>query len=235
MAAFYTGTPGVQAERTATPRQILLSEESALYFPSAKVVDGSKSRDTGHTGDLDVLRAGLLMGKITTGGKYCPACIGVMGVLHDTSAVTVTMTLPAAVVTELVRRIGTSGTFQITGPAAANSTITTAVNSETVTYSAVPSSTTLTITATTNDYAIGSLIGFADGSYLPTGILGKVDGLKVTDQDGASQDTPLPQLLIGGILKTASVPNWPSEVALARWVKDQLSYAGGSFSYDDVI
>lgn len=235
MSAFYTGTPGVQAERTATPRQILLSQESALYFPSAKVVDGSKSRDTGNTGDLDVLRGGMLMGRITSGGKYCPACIGVMGVLHDTSVVTTTMTLPAAVVTEISRRVGASGTFRITGPAAASSVSGTTINSEAVTYSAIATATTITITATTNDYAAGSLIGFNDGSYIPVGILGKEDGLKVTDQDGTSQDTPLGHLLIGGILKTASVPNWPSEIALAEWVKGKLALAGGSFSYDDIL
>ena len=188
MAAFYTGTPGVQAERTATPRQLFVSDDHTQFFPSAKVIDGSLSRDTGHTGDLDTLRCGKLMGRVTSGGKYRPSIVGVLGTA--TTAATVTsITVPAAVATEFARLIAVAGgnvSAKLIGAPSATGTV-----AETAITVTAASGTTLTVSSvTTPVHIIGSFITLADGSEYPRCIIGKEDGIKVTDQDGTSQDNP---------------------------------------------
>lgn len=195
--------PGIGLSRTATHRQVILSGEQ--YLPGGKVIDGSKSRDPLSTNTYE-LGAGLLMGKITASGKYAPSVIGLAGVLHDTSAVTTTMTLPAAVVTEISRRIGASGSFKITGPPTDGGTVAT----ETVTYSAIASSTTLTITATSADFAAGSIITPADGSETPLTLIGNGYGIRVVDEDLGDIDVPFAQLPIGGVVDTSQIRNWSS-------------------------
>src|SRR5574343_46446 len=132
--------PGLGTEKTAAYRNIWISREGRRVLPLGKIIDGAKSRDPLNTGDLDVLRAGLLMGKITSGGKYAPSIIGVSG--EAMAGDETEMTVAAAVVTELVRRIGASGTFKLVGPPAASGT----VRTTTVTYSAA-SGTAITMTA----------------------------------------------------------------------------------------
>jgi len=142
------GTPGVKTTRTATPRKVMNSDQGLSLHPGGEVIDGSLSRDTGNTGDLDVLRAGLLMGKITSSGKYAPAILGNLGAAYDATADTTSMTVTAATAVELARRIGTSGTFKLTGPPTASGTVQTV----TVTYSAVNTTTgVLTITSLAAD------------------------------------------------------------------------------------
>lgn len=224
------GTVGVRAGATHSPREILLATEGARYLPGGRVIDGVRSRDTANTGDTDVLRPGTLLGRVTSSGKYASAIIGVTGVLHDTSVVTTTMTLPAAVVAELARRIGASGTFKVVGPPTSAGT----VAIETVTYAAIASATTITITATAADFAAGSLIMPVDGSETIRGLL---DGfVKVTDVDGTNRDTRLPRLLIGGLVRSSAIVHWPSDSSVQTWIKQQLNQpatACGPFNFDD--
>lgn len=70
------GTPGIKTVRTATARKAFLGNTPLWGYPGGKVIDGSKSRDTGHTGYLDILRSGTLMGRITASGKYAPCFMG---------------------------------------------------------------------------------------------------------------------------------------------------------------
>lgn len=141
MSNTVSGLPGVQSTRTMTPRSLLaLAGATAMLLPGFHIIDGTKSGDAGNTPDVDVLRTGLLMGKITTGGKYAESVLGV-----STGAITgasTTVTAAAETVTELVRRIGASGTFKLTGPPTANGTARTL----TATYSAA-STTNITVTA----------------------------------------------------------------------------------------
>lgn len=132
--------PGVQTARTATPRNVLLKAESAILLPAGKIIDGSKARDPGNTGDVQYLRAGMLMGKITSGGKYAPSIIGTITEAMDGSETDVTVA--AGTATEIIRRIGSSGTFKLTGPPTAGGT----VRTSTITFSAVAAG-AVTITA----------------------------------------------------------------------------------------
>lgn len=175
------GVSAVYSGRSIAPRNLFASG-TPKYLPSYAQLDGSKSRDTLNSDNVALLRAGLPLGKITSGGKYAPSILGLTGVLHDTSVVTTTMTLPASTVTEISRRIGASGTFTIYGPPTAAGTVAT----ETVTYSAIASATTLTITATSADFAAGSLIMPADGSQNHSQFVVNQYGLDVLDVNGAA-------------------------------------------------
>jgi len=128
---YVTGLPGVKTERSAAYRRITFGGDQTL-LAGGKVIAGSVSRDPGNTGNLDVLRAGLLMGKITTGGKYAPSIIGVLGDAYDGAATQMNF-LTAAMAAELTRRVGATGTFKITGPPTAAGT----VQTSTITYSSV--------------------------------------------------------------------------------------------------
>ena len=231
MAENQARLPGVGSDRTATPRKILRSDQGKIILPYGVTVDGSKSRDPLNTGDLDVLRAGMLLGKITSGGKYAPSIIGVLPSAHTSSGTAVTsMSLGAANAVELNRRVGSSGTFKLTGPPSAAGSV--AVT--TVTYSAVN---TTTGVATITDIAVnkiaGSFIQPTDGSETPRGIMGLEYGLKVTDQDATSIDVELMELLIGGLIDASQIVNYPTDTSLITYVQDTWLNARGLFIFDD--
>lgn len=141
--------PGVASDRDAAYRQILTTIDGRRLLPGGVIVRGADSRDPLNTGDVDVLRAGLLLGKITASGKYSPAILGVLTAAYANDALT-ELTVSVATATELVRRIGTTGTFNVTGPPTAAGT----VRVITVTYSAVDLATgVITITALGTDIA----------------------------------------------------------------------------------
>lgn len=137
----YTGMPGATAERLAKHR--VISQDGFLdYLPGGVVFDGAKTRDPGNpdystdgAAALRRLRAGLLVGKVTSGGKYANAVIGTTSGALTGTGTSVTLSVQQAV--ELVRRVGTSGTLKLTGPPTAAGV----VRSVTVTYSAVDTAT----------------------------------------------------------------------------------------------
>lgn len=176
LSASIGGLPRVGTERSTSMRRVFKSLNRYEVRPSSKIISGSASRDSGNTGNLDVLRPGLLLGKITSGGKYAPAILGV-----STEAITgasTTITVSAAQAVEIVRRIGASGTFKFTGPPTAAGTVRTV----TVTYSAVNTTTgAITVTA----------IGVADVWTLtaPAGQDGGFYQLRVTTGKGTSAES----------------------------------------------
>lgn len=221
--------PGVTSGRSTSPRLIFKSDSQAQFLPGGVVVDGASSRDAGNTGDLDVLRDGLLMGKITSGGQYAPS---VYGPTTNAEAVgSTSIEASAATITELVRRKGATGTFKLIGPGSANG-----VNQEeTVTYSAA-SGTTITVTAITHNFVAGSFICPVDGSEYPVSLMytGDHAGLKVTDVDAASQDTPWALVPIGGMIDSSQIINWPSDTSLQAWITDNLR-GNTALTFDDLF
>lgn len=219
---------GVQTDTASAPRNILWSRQGAVYLPAGVVIDAAKSRDTANTGNVDVLRPGLILGKVTASSKYAPSILGQTAALHDTSAVTTTMTLPASVITEIQRRIGASGTFKIVGPPTAAGT----VAMETVTYSAIASSTTLTITATIADFAAGSLILPNDGSDTFRLLLDCE--LKVTTDSGTNADAQAPSVLVAGLLNSEGLTHYSTDTSVKAWIKAQLNTTTvGPFRFSD--
>jgi len=224
------GVSAVYSGRSIAPRNLFASG-TPKYLPSYAQLDGSKSRDTTNSDNVALLRAGLLLGKITSGGKYAPAVLGITGVLHDTSVVTTTMTLPATTVTEISRRLGASGTFKIIGPPTAAGTVAT----ETVTYSAIASATTLTITATSADFAAGSIIAPVDGSEAPSQFVVAPYGLDVLDVNGTAVNHTQP-LLTSGDINTDMIVNYSSmDASVKTWLKAALrtNNAGSVFTFSD--
>lgn len=132
---------------------LVLSDGSAAYKVGGGVILNSKARDPGNTPDITVLRTGTLMAKNTTTNRY-----GVWSMGVSTAAIlgtATTLNVSAASATELVRRVGSTGTFRLIGPMVATATAipaaANAVRAVTVTYSAVNTSTgDITITAIGN-------------------------------------------------------------------------------------
>jgi len=339
--------PGLSAIKTATHRSVFAGDEGQVgYLPNSKVIDGSKSRDPLNTGSVDILRAGLLMGKITSSSKYAPSVIGVSSGALATAGTTLASS--AAVATELVRRVGSTGTFKLTGPVSASGTARTL----TATYSAVNTTTgDITITAlgtnqvdhvrwapaatggnvqirvqkvdgtfvttgniawnatdatflasanTALDAAIGvagavvataisatdtdlgmaltysgtgyagktfvtatvaligtsstwaqsytvtaavdgafvsgSLIQPTDGSETPLSFIPDGHGIKVTDEDGTSQDTTFASFPVSGIVRSSQIINWPSDTGIRLWIAQQLNaLPGAKFVFDHLF
>lgn len=217
MVDFGNRAPGIYSGKTFEPRTVLWDDQAREYLPGGGVVDSAKSRDPGNTNAINTLRPGNLMGKVSASSKYAPSIIGLTGVLHDTSVVTTTMTLPAEVVAEIQRRIGTSGSFKIVGPPTTAGT----VASETVAFSAIATATTITITTTSADFAAGSLIMPADGSEAIKGVLD--DFVRTTDIDGNNIDASLGRLLISGTIDEEQIVNWSSDASVKTWIKQQLN------------
>lgn len=225
------GLPGIRSDRSSAHRTVLLTPDFAMFLPKSITIDGTKSRDPLNTGDIDVLRAGLLMGKITASGKYAPSILGVSTHPYEgLSSNDVRFNVSAATATEIARRIGTTGTFKVTGPPTAAGTVAT----QTFTYSAVNTTTgIITVTDVGADFITGSFIQPTDGSETPLSLLVDPDGIKVTDEDATSQDQPLNKLLVGGLLDASQIINYPSDSSLAAWVKSELRAVGVGFSFDD--
>jgi hypothetical protein len=137
------GRPRVSAETLVTHR--LVSSQGFWSFLARGVtVDGAKTRDPGNSADsVLTVRPGTLMGKITASGKYANSAYGLStGALTSTGT---TLASSAAIATEMVRRVGATGTFKLTGPPTASGT----VRTRTATYSAV--------NTTTGDITIAAL------------------------------------------------------------------------------
>ena len=225
-------SPGITAGKTASHR-VVFRQRDESYLANGKTIDGSKSRDPSNTSDVTVLQSGLLMGKITSGGKYAPSILGLTSGALAAGATSIT-TATAAVLTELVRRIGATGTFTLTGPPSANGV----VNSEVVTYSAA-TGTTITCTAILGNYISGSFIQPTDGSQQPLSFIDDLvlSGYQVVDNNGANvSSVDWPRVPISGTVHSANLINWPTDTSLQQWIISRLNdIAGRQFNFDHVL
>lgn len=226
----HPGLPGVASGRQVTPRKVLVTDRGVQYIPGGVVIDGSKSGDPLNPDNVRHLRAGLLMGKITSGGKYAPAVLGVTTVAYTSGGTT--LTVSAATATEIVRRIGSSGTFKTTGPPTAAGTV--AVT--TTTFSAVNTTNgAITVTSLGVDKVVGSVIQPTDGSETIRAIIADsrdAYGIRVIDEDNDSIDVPFPQPVVGGFLDASQIINYPADAALKTYIKAALN-TYGNFLFDD--
>lgn len=229
---FGKSVPGIRSERTYTPREVLVGPNGAQYLEQGKIISGAVSRDPLNTGDIVTLRPGLLLGEITSGGEYAPSILGTLSA--NFTATTFAMTVSAATATELSRRIGTSGTFKLTGPPSSAGTVATS----SVSYSAVNTTTgVITNITTLPAFISGSLIQPNDGSETPTVILD--EHVRVTDVDGNDLDVSGAKLLRAGMIQSAQVINYPSDTSLKTWLKGTLNKLSSTvagkapFDFDD--
>lgn len=231
------GLPGMKAAKTVTSRMVTRGGWIPDILPTGKVLAGACTRDPSNTPDVARIRAGVLLGKLTsvvnslgTIGQYAPS---ILGVTTNAEAVgSTSIQASAAVVTELVRRCGTTGTFTLMGPGSAGGTL----QSETVTYSAA-SSTNITVTAIVNNYIAGSFIQPTDGSqdaltFVPNGA-----PIMATDFDGTNVAQEFGEVPIGCIIDSSMLlPAWPSDTSLQAWIVSRLCReGGGKFTFSHIF
>lgn len=230
------GLPGTRSATTASYRTVTSGGPLMSVLPRGRIIAGGCSRDPGNTTDVTRLRAGLIMGKIGTVvnslgtvGFFAPSILGVTTNAEAVGATTIEAS--AAVVTELVRRCGSSGTFNLIGPGSSGGVVV----QELVTYSAA-SSTNITVTAIANNFIAGSFICPTDGSQEPLAFIPDGYPVKVTNDAGTSQDIEWPTVPVSMVVDSSQLlPAWPSDTSLQAWLVSQLNRAaGGKFVFDHV-
>jgi hypothetical protein len=185
------GTPGISDERTFNYK-FVFRDGKFDPLPNGGWIDVAKSRDPFNTPAIDTLGPGLMMGQVGSYGNWAPSFFGKStGAITGTST---TLTLSAAQATELVRRVGTSGTFKLLGSKTAN----TGARQLTVTFSAVDTTTgAVTITA----------IGVSDVWTLtaPAGQDAGMYQLEVTTGKGTSAEVRAVTAALAANANTATV------------------------------
>ena len=214
--------PGPGTAVTSDTRVVVLAD--AEYLVRGVIVDGSLSRDPLNTGDVDYLRAGMVLGRITATSLYAPSILGVSTVAYsNTGSTNTNLYVSAYTATEIVRRIGTSGTFKLTGPPSAAGTV--AVS--TVTYSAVNTTSGLiTVTAIGANKIAGAWVQPTDGSETMKCLIGNGSPLRVTDADDSDIDVELSNPVIGGQIDSSQIINYPSDTSMITYIEDALQECG---------
>lgn len=224
MATFpIVGNAGAQTAIRATPRQVFEGHAVFGSFPGGVFIDGAKSRDSGNTGDLGVLRAGLLMGKVTTDDDWAPTILGVSTGAYTSGGTSITVS--AAQATEIVRRVGSTGNLRYVGPPTAAGTV---AVSGAIAYSAVNTTTGVITTADIGaDKIAGTFVCANDGTHLPRSFIPDGWGIKVTDSSEASV-AAVPWYLVptAGNVVSSQILYWPSDTSLQSWIVDTLSTIG---------
>lgn len=230
LPGYVPGMPGIRVDKQSAHR-VIFHQGWQIALAGPKVISGATSRDSGNTGNLGVLRSGLLMGKITASGEYAPSVIGVTTGAYTSGGTELTVSAAQAV--ELVRRVGSSGTGYVVGPPSAAGT----VAATALTYSAVNTTTgVITCTSLGVNKIAGSWVCADDGSHTPRTFIPDGFGVNVLDVDGStSLDVEFAAFPIGGHVRTANVlPGWPSDTSFATWVRDALK-ANCLFTFDDLL
>jgi hypothetical protein len=231
------GKPGILPTYSATPREVFLANKQFAQFVASPVtIDGTLSSNPLNAPFVWLLFAGTAMGRVTSTGKYANSILGLTTAAYSHSgggSTTITTDVNTAI--EIVRRIGTSGTFKLTAPPAAGGTVAT----QTVTFSAVNTTTgVITITALGSDAVSGAFIQPTDGSESIVTLLCDTWGKKVVDQLNTTRvDVLEAQLLAaGGTINTAVIVNYPTDASLKAWFKSAVKAAcpGVNFSDDFV-
>lgn len=229
------GKPGITLNVTNFPRDIWYSgAEFAQYVASPITLDGNATRAPQNSPFIYVIPAGTLFGRITSSKKWANSIIGTTNAASLAGATSLVTDLNTA--TELVRRQGTSGTFNLTGPATAGGT----AQTQLVTYSAVNTTTTgvITVTAVTGATVTNSLIQPTDGSQNILTAAANEFGTKMTDPLNTTYlDTFEPKLIQGGgtiedsFLYNLGTSGTISDPTIIAGIKAAIKSFAGSISF----
>lgn len=235
------GLPGARAANQAS-HSVVFKSAPVVSLAGGKIIAGASSRDPLNTGAVNVLRAGLPMGKITATGKYAPSCLGVTtgtsaqnGTAYTSGGTSIAVSVATA--TEIYRRVGATGNLYFVGPPSAAGTV--AVLGP-IAYSAIVVATGIITTATLGaNLVIGSWVCAPDGTHLPLTVINDSMGgygVPVTDpMTSTDVDVPFPDFPIGGTLISANIINWPADASTKTWIFDKLNASGaGRFTGDHV-
>lgn len=228
------GKPGIVGNYDSQPREVFYSgREFAQFWAPPVTIDGTNSSNPLNAPYVWLLWAGMPMGRITATGKYANSILGLTGAAAASGATSVTTDVNTAA--EIVRRIGATGTFKLTGPPTAGGTVAVQV----VTYSAVNTSTgVITCTALSAAAVSGSLIQPTDGSENIITLLCETDGLQIVDQTYTNRvDVFCGTLLAGGgTINTGMIVNYPSDPSLETYVKSSIrATCPGVTFLDDIV
>jgi hypothetical protein len=227
------GKPGVLLNLTAQPREVFYSgRDHAQFIADPVTVDGTLTSCAFNAPYIFQILAGTLMGRETSNKKFANSVLGLSTAATASGATTIQTDVNTAA--EIVRRIGASGTFKLTGPPAASGTVAVQV----VTYSAVNTSTgAITCTATSAAAVTASLIQPADGSETILTMVADLYGIKVTDQTNVNRvDVFDPQLLLGGgTINSQMIVNYPADPSLQAYVKSAVKAFAASVTFSDDI
>jgi hypothetical protein len=227
------GKPGVVGNFVSQPREVFYSgRQFAQFWAPPVTIDGTNSGNALNAPYTWLLWAGMPMGRITASGKYANSILGLTSSATASGATSIATDVNTAA--EIVRRIGASGTFKLTGPPAASGTVATQV----VTYSAVNTTTgVITVTATSAAAVAGSFIQPTDGSEAILTLLCETDGLQVIDQTHTNRvDVFCGTLLAGGgTINTGMIANYPSDPSLKTYLKSSIrTFCPGVTFLDDI-
>jgi hypothetical protein len=220
MLSIPQGKAGVVGNFISQPREVFYSgRQFAQFWAPPVTVDGTNSSNPLNAPYTWLLWAGQLLGRVTATGKYANSVLGLSTAAAAASATSITTDVNTAA--EIVRRIGASGTFKLTGPPAAAGTVATQV----VTYSAVNLSTgVITCSALSAAAISGSLIQPTDGSETILTLLCETNGLQIVDQTHTNRvDVFCGTLLAGGgTINTGMIVDYPTDSSLKAYVKAAL-------------
>jgi len=216
------GKPGIYTGFSATHKVVMLGSPD-YWLPGGLTIDGSKSRDPGQaTNDTGVLRPGLLLGKQTANSKLAPFLLGTSQNAYTSGGTSITVS--AAEIAEINRRVGATGNLIYIGPPAASGVV--AVLGP-IAYSALNLSTGVITTATLGANLIaGGWVCANDGTQVPLTFVWDGWGIPVTDIEGNSRDVDMAKVPVGGPVRAASLIPWPSDTSLRDWLRDQLKKNG---------
>lgn len=207
---------------TSQPRDIFYGSYPGnnQWIQAPVTIDGTLTSCPTNSPYVYQILAGMPMGRVTATKKYANSILGLTTSSTLSGATTIQTDLNTA--TELVRRIGSSGTFTLTGPPNASGV----VASQTITYSAASTTSgAITCTATTAAFVSGSLIQPTDGSQNILTLLCDINGIKVTDQTNVTRiDAFSPRLLLSGpcTINNSSLISWPSDPSLQGFIQTSL-------------
>lgn len=239
MATQFYGTPGINTGGTLSARTIVTNGSASQleFVPGFYFIDGTNSRDTGNA-QTNLIRAGVLLGKITSTGLYRPSILGLTTATFTTTGTNVSVTVAASVATEVARLITNAAgnvSLKLIGPPTAAGTV--AITA--VTASAA-SGTTITITADPGvSKIVGTIVAPADGSQIPLVPLFDPYGVDVVDVYSNSINQPLGQYLRGADLNSIMIPGLitddfgqAADTSVTAWIKSQLILNSG-FTFSD--
>jgi hypothetical protein len=173
-----TGKPGVQPTTyTTTPRTIFYGQqELAMYLPFPITIDGTASSNPQNAPYIWLLWAGMFLGQETSSGKFATSIIG--NTSQTLGGGQTTLYTDPNTAQEIVRRIGTSGTFNLTGGTVPNGPAS-GVRTVPITYSAV--------TQTNGVYTGAITITATD--VPPVAAAAQVNSLVIVDNTGSGNFT----------------------------------------------
>ena len=232
MATQFYSAPGIYTTKSLAHRNIFTTRSQYIdqFAPSFSFIDGANSRDFGSS-PVGLLRAGVLLGKITATGLYRPFIQGVTSADAASSATTVTVSALNAAELNRLKVAGGGGNLvgKLVGPPTAGGTNAT----QTLTITAVNTSTgALTVSALSAAAITGSIVTAGDGSAVPVNIVSHSYGTEVVDIYGNAINAAF-NLLRGADLLTSMIVGYSDmDASVKAYVKASLK-AVGTFTFDD--